>query len=427
MKANKFKKMDACGSKTSFSGSTAMTRSIAEAVAWKDWCKAVLKWHYDPEDEEGIEPMRLEDTIELAAASYPDEVCDKNPKTQASYARQLGGQMYRFARYVRDELPASTIPFFLEEPIVMDISSLVKSEFEGCDEIESTMDVILCDPSTGLIDGITFKRGVPKITQNKGADCVDNNIELHLNLLLVRKWAKAHIDDLKAIGFDIEDGKEFVLPVSASFYYSKKSSDTTDPRKTTYFDSYSETSGRGSIPEAVRMLALAWDINGEIFQKGFTDDATGIHVPTVDSTLIDLLDQFQGGYTKEDMNEEHDCKGCPSYDICYYKLAPVPITEEEVEIKVRKKCTLSAEQEEVVNFGRTPSDNVQIGIVEAGPGSGKTETAQERMVQIVKDEVAALKARVESGTITEKELEEWLTPNRPFLTKTAERCDPNAN
>ena len=126
------------------------------------------------------------------------------------------------------------------------------------------------------------------------------------------------------------------------------------------------------------------------------------------------------------MNEEHDCKGCPSYDICYYKLAPVPITEEEVEVKVRKKCTLSAEQEEVVNFGRTPSDQVQIGIVEAGPGSGKTETAQERMVQIVKDEVAALKARVESGTITERELEEWLTPNRPFLTKTAERCDPNA-
>lgn len=392
-KYSEFTKRGACGNRTAFTSTSKAGRALDEAAILKDFCKDILTGDY--------EVGKLGDLQQEVAACYTDETIDTISSTQKGYAEQLAGQIWRFGHDWQTLMSGAKV-FIPNEPVILDLSSWVKTPFIDDDEIKVTIDAIVINDDN-VLNAIVFKRGIPKIsTTTRGYLNYKNTIELRLLNVALRKWAMEHWDELKDY-LRVDLG---VLTYAASYYYLKKSSDTSDPAKTTYRDGYFGNS------EPIRFLEVSTPIDDELIANG--PDSVGPLDDDLDSSLITLLDEWAGGYDKSDMKESDDCVSCPDYELCYYALAPTPV-EENGGVKARKKVTPTDEQMKIINSRKG------IFICNAVPGSGKTETAiKQRTVSIIEDELREIEKKYAAG----EDITEYLTPGHVFNTTDSRRIDP---
>lgn len=424
-KANRFGKKDFCGSRSNVSGTSKASRALDEAVIIKDFCKDIVG------NPDYVLPNRS-DLEKEVAASYSDEVIDSVDETQSGYVHALAGQIYRFGKSWQFDMPKAkaVIP---EEPVMLDLSDSVITDFIDDDEIAVTFDAVVYDPTKGEVTGIVFKRGVPKVTEtNRGYSNIYNNVELHLMNLALRKFINQNHDQ-----FGLKVGDK--IHVFSAFYYMKKTQDKSD---STYFDDYFvgncpiralgyDNCGRPDRPEFTvsddtdekNFLKPALSGSGikdafEKMKKGDKEAEQSLRRSTLanmraDIRLIVLLNDAAGGFTKDDMKESEDCESCPDYFMCYYKLAPKPVEEEHV-VKKRAKINPTPEQQAIIDA------RSGIFVCNAVPGSGKTETAvKERTVAIVKEELERVKKMYQNG----EDISEYLTPNGIFVTKDSRKAN----
>jgi len=348
---SKFSRTSACVTNTrhnSVALNSKANKHLDEAIIIKDVIKAYLSgdYRYGKLDE-------LEADI---AASYTE--VDDISETQKSYEHTLAKQLNR---YLKHEYRSK--PIMPEEPIMLDLSEFVTTDFEDSDNIAVRVDAIF--KTSGVLEGVLYKKGAPKLgASGRARRSVNNEIPLYLLLRAMRQYADSVLDEGESVN------------LIASYYYMKKTKDTSVSAMTEdYFGTDSPTR---SLSETYRKPAYS---KGEKYVE--TD---------VDKNFKELLDKWATGLEKTDLEEEKDCKSCQNYAVCYYKPAPAHYVEDEVETKKRAEYPLNPEQQAIVDFRKG------IAQVNAGAGSGKTETAiKARTVAIVMEELESMISRYESG------------------------------
>ena len=411
-KASEFGKKHFCGSRSGISGKTKANRALDEAVIIKDFCKDIVG---NPD----YDLPNLKDLEKEIAASYSDEVIDSIEETQSSYVHSLSGQIWRFGKSWRMEMPQNVKVVLPEEPVVLDLSNIVVTDFIDDDEISVTFDAICFEPTKYIFTGIVFKRGIPKIGETKRSyNNVTNSVELHLMNLALRKFINQNYD---LFDLDVKKDAKKEMEVRSAFYYMKKQTDRSD---STYFDDYFSSAPIRTIIQTGFFLSgetkeenlICPTLSNDAITKLRDGDkevsAWAKNNQCPDIRLVALLNDVAGGFTKEDMKESQDCESCPDYFMCYYKLAPKPIEEEHV-VKKRAKISPTPEQQAIIDA------RSGIFVCNAVPGSGKTETAvKERTVAIVKEELERVKKMYQNG----EDISEYLTPNGIFVTKDSRKA-----
>ena len=291
---------------------------------------------------------------QIIADSYVE--VDDVDVTQTAYEHNLAKQIYRYCKSERRQKTCKIA--FPEAAIVIDLSNFVTTQFDGVEDINVKFDYIIDDGST--IEGIVLKTGVPKLgTTMKAKRNVHNEIPLYLMIRALRSLIPAN-------------EKRHII---ASYYYMKKPKDTST---SAYNDDYFSSAPTRSLIEDWTNIPSAPETE-------------------LDAIFKEQLDKYAVGYEKDELDEESDCKYCPKYAICFYK--PVPVKSHELEIKAREKHKLNEEQQAIVDARNG------IFIVNAGAGSGKTETAiKQRTVSIIEEELADMITRYENGENIEAEI-----------------------
>lgn len=373
IKSSMFKKSNACITKRNHTGITAkkrLTRGADEAIIASDIIKAFLKDEYDYGTKD--------DLIQDISESYT--VTNDVEETQDKFAEQLAGQIDRLLRGLRDRKKAVTV---LDDPIGIDISKYVTTEFEDCDDIDVTdlqyiFDEVSSTTGENYLEGVCVKKGAPWLSStSRGSKNPYNEIPMYLMIRALRKYVDENFD------------KGEKVSITASYWFLKKSSDTT---KSTYYDSFFCSSG-----SSIRSLT-------ETYIAGSGADGNN-PVSSLDDSFKKVIDAWVTGIDKESMDSCKDCRGCINEPLCTYQPVPELMDEEEHAVKVRKAITLNKEQQEIVD---TRSG---VNICVAPPGSGKTETAiKERTVRMVLEEVERMTERYENGEdvdISTSEVTEW--------------------
>lgn len=377
MKMSDFNKSSACTSKTKevLITKTASNRHFDEAIIIKDFFKDIISGQYEWSSKEDLK--------EEVAASYTDANIDEVEETQAAYVKKITGNIYRYFRSEhRKTIPGKRTIIIPDEPIILDLTKQVITDFDGAENIECRIDAIDNYSEKNILEGIIFKKGASKIGKTASAyKNVYNDIPLNLMRLALRQYADTFL----------QPGEK--VSIIASYYYSAKQSDKSDSN---YIDDYfgSDCPTR-SISETYTKLPDGAVYGSEAYP--FSD---------LDKEFFELLDKWATGYEKCDMDEEKDCKGCKDYWICHYAPAPKSVKEEKA-LKKREKCVLSDEQKEIVNAQEG------IFICNAVPGSGKTETAiKQRTVSIILNELEDVKAKYLAG----EDIKDLISVNAEFNT-----------
>jgi hypothetical protein len=337
---------------------TRANRHLDEAVIMNGILRDFLKSDFQVKD--------LDDLQKIIAESYVE--IDDIDVTQQSYERAFAKCLLRYMksekRIVGNNRGVKVAVMEAENPIKLDISDFVKTDFEGADDISVRFLAIFDDGKT--LEGIVAKKGLPQLgTTTRAKRNAENEIPLYLMLRALRELVPA--------------GEK--RKVVASYYYMKKPSDKSTDLiiNDDYFNN-----------APIRELS-------EDYTNLVDNDGNPIPQPLshLDQIFLEQLDKFATGYEKSEMDEEKDCKYCPKRAICYYK--PVPTKSEEMVVKKREKLTPTDEQQAIIN-ARGSDEEMKIFIVNAGAGSGKTETAiKERTVQICLGELEDMVRRYESG------------------------------
>lgn len=355
--ADSFKNISACVSNRTYGEGYNFKkqthRGIDEAIIAKDVVRAYLADEYDYSSRQTLQ-QDIRD-------SYT--VVDNTEKTQEIYERNLAGQLDRLLKSLKSRRDAAVIP---EEDIHVSISHIIDDEYDfpDKDDISVSFTAIFDEVDgngTPQIEGIVVKTGLPKIGANKrSCNNINNEIPLYLRILALRQYAEANF----------EEGEEVSLV--ASYYYLKKAKDTS---KSLYEDPYF------GKDEPIRALQETYIVGGD----------TTTYISSLDIQFKPLIQKWIIGKTKDDLNEEKDCKKCLRYPICYY--TPVPELQEDKKavVKKRAKIELNSEQQAIVNARE--GWNLCI----APPGSGKTEVIKERIVSMVTSELADLEEKYKAG------------------------------
>lgn len=341
-----FRKANAC------SGSVSAYQTSKKESRWKDEL-LIFKSAAIGTIDGSITFRDRKDMFDLVLPSFSDGVISQVDEYHLAKVERLTDECFRYcsAEHHRVADGNAIIP---KKDIHLDLSEFVNSQFEDCDDIAVSFDVIFKDP--GVLTGVVYKKGVPDLSlTSRGTKTVDNSIELHLMLKALKKVA----DEM------YKPGERINLVVS--FFYSAKDKDNSVKREPLYF-------GKG---EPIRSIS-------ETYKVGCTDETAK------DTKLKELLDQFVTGHDPSQMDEEKDCKGCPKYSICYYKPAPVHQVIEESS-GGGSKMTPSEEQQAVIDATNG------IFVVNAAAGSGKTATTVTRSVEIAMAELNDVVRRYESG------------------------------
>lgn len=337
---------------------TRANRHLDEAVIMND----ILKDFYKGE----FEVTTLEDLQQIVADSYVE--IDDIDVTQESYERMFAKCLLRFMksekRIVGNNRGVKVAVMDADKPLKVDLTDFVKTDFEGADDISVRFLVIFDDGKN--LEGVVFKKGIPQLgTTSRAARNVNNEIPLYLMLRALRELVPAG-----------ETRK-----IIASYYYMRKPTD-----KSTDLIINDDYFNKAPIRELSENYTNVVDSDGNPVNQPLSD---------LDILFLDQLDKFATGYEKNELDEEKDCKYCPKHAICYY--TPVPTKSEEMIVKKRAAITPTAEQQAIIDAHGT-ADEMKIFIVNAGAGSGKTETAiKERTVKICLAELDDMVKRYESG------------------------------
>lgn len=311
-----------------------------------------------------LEYHSQEQLQQLIAESYVEY--DDIEVTQTSYEKALAGQLGRYMRSENRVGKKGITVIVPEGPFSMDLSEFTEVNFDEDDNVMCFFDVIVYDGQT--LEGIIVKKGIPALgVTAKAVRNVTNELPLHL---MLRKLKELAVElDLVPVGQKIT--------VMASYYYMKKSSDTS---LSGYYDDYFDKAPIRSLSEEFTRLP----------------DGTPYPYTELDINCKEMLNQWATGFEKCDLKEKEDCEGCTWYAQCYYKPIPEKVEEKE-SVKVRKEHILNDEQQAIVDARKGNY------LVNAGAGSGKTETAiKQRTVSMVLEMLDNLVERYEAGEDIDK-------------------------
>ena len=261
---------------------------------------------------------------QIIADSYVE--IDDVDVSQEAYEHNLAKQIFRYCKSERRHKSCKIA--FPDAAISIDLSGFVETQFDGVEEINVKFDFIIDDGAN--LEGVILKTGTPKLgVSDRAKRNVYNEIPLYLGLRALRSL--------------IPEGE--TRRVISSYYYMKKPKDTS---ASAYNDDYFSSAPTRSLIEDYTNIPQAPETE-------------------LDTLFKAQLDKYAVGYEKDELDEESDCKHCPKYAVCFYK--PIPEKSKELEVKAREKHKLNDEQQAIVDARNG------IFIVNAGAGSGKTETA----------------------------------------------------
>ncbi len=368
LKRHNFTKRNSCQRFTNPGTKRKTNKHFDEAIISTQMFEEFIRGEYDPGS---VEEIRDE-----VAISYSEQNIDDITETQEASVKTLSKCMFRFINSWNLGYGEDSFCFVPDDAIYLDLTDWIDQKdgthFEGEEDIAVTFNCIhdssVADQQTngvcGTIEGITLRKGRPTIGKTaKSADNALNDIWLHMQRLALRKYANAQLNPGNTV------------TIKSSYYFLRKTKDKSG-------DSY-ELDDYFKDDDGIRQLVETYTVpkDGEVFPD-----------TEYDTMLRALLEKYAVGYDKCELREEKDCVGCPEYLSCYFKEPPKAInTGESSGIKARGSIERDSYQEAVVQF------RSGTGVVDAPPGSGKTEVTTERTVMMAFEMLEDLVTKYESG------------------------------
>lgn len=375
-----FTKRNACKFRTKV-----LTRNpincFSETIIAKQMIKSFLEGKY--------EFKTLEDIEEKIRQTYFDKNGFNIQEIQISTIKVLSKCLYRFMNSFKF---TSVDSMNYNVPIYLDLSDWISTHFKNDNDIKVEFtfvrkDIVESNKSTniGTIEGVVLRTGKPDLSETlRGANNSQTDIWLHLMRLALRKYADSILL------------KEQSVNITASYYYLRKTTDKSD-------EEY-ENDDYFSDKKGIRQQK-------EIYKKigGNSIDSE------LDLKLKELLSVYANGYSKSELDENTDCKGCPNYISCYFTNPPkLKKTDEDVNaFKSKKNINQDDYQKKVTRY------RYGTGIVDAPPGSGKTEITTERTVCMALEVLDDLIKRYENGENVD------IPVNAAFLCKQSDGLHAN--
>lgn len=375
---NSFKKRSACvRNKNDLRTQTDTNRYFDETVTARQMFEAFIKGEYDP--------GHVDEVMEDVKVSYTETNIDDVNEVQSAVVTKMAHCMWRLLNSFT-EIKDAFVP---EDAIYLDLTDKIEkwsnTHFEDEDDIKVSFNCIIdkideniSGDKAGTLEGIILIKGAPKLSKtSRGEMNVFNDTFLHLMRLALRKYADTKLKDNSS------------CIITASYYYLSK---TTDKSTTNIIidDYFKDDNAIRSLTEEYTKMPAGQD---------FPDTE-------YDQMLKVLLEKYAVGYDKCDLKEEKDCIGCQRYFSCYYKEPPIVDPDSiSTGIKARGKIPPDEYQEVVENF------RSGIAVVDAPPGSGKTEVTTERTVMMALEILDEYVKKYESG----EDIDIPITAN--FVTK----------
>ena len=373
LKRANFNKMSACQRRTNIVTKSKGNKHFDETLIARQMIEAFINGEYDPGSVDEIK--------DDVSVSYSEENIDDIKEIQDSSINVLSKCLYRFINsfcwpYGDPNSDKQTI-FVPEDPIYLDLSEWIEEKggtlFEDCDDIEVRFtwinkDVMKTDKkniNVGMLEGAILRKGRPDISETtRGAKNPFTDIWLHIMRHALRRYADTFLLPGQSIN------------IRATYYFLRKDTDKTD--KAYEIEDYFSDS------KAIRK-------QDEIYTK-MADDLS-FPDNELDGKFRELLEKHATGYDKCELKEEDDCKSCPNYLSCYYKEPPIPVESDEETGTLKARGSIQQDEyQQVVTAYRSGT-----GIVDAPPGSGKTEITTERTVQMACEILDDLVKRYEDG------------------------------
>ncbi len=369
LKRFNFEKKSACQRRTGVETKKKANKHFDETLTARQMFEAFIRGEYDP--------ATVDEVKEDVAVSYSEQNIDDIAEVQEASVNTLSKCMFRLLNSWPYSYGSDGVCFVPEGPIFLDLTEWIDSKegahFDGDDDIEVRFTCIRKDiddtpgktGNIGTLEGITLRKGSPAGLGKtaKGENNVFNNTWLHLQRLALRKYADSFLEPGQAV------------TIVSSYYFIRKTTDKSD-QAYQLSDYFSDDNG-------IRQLS-------EVYTK--MPDDQEFPDTEYDGMLRELLDKFATGYDKCELKEESDCKGCPEYLSCYFKEPPhVLEASTHTGIKARGSIDRDEYQDAVVRYKEG------TGVVDAPPGSGKTEVTTERTVLLAFDILNDLVKRYEAG------------------------------
>jgi len=372
LKRQNFQKRSACQNRTSIVTKTKSNKHFDETLVARQMIEAFIKGEYDPQSVDEIK--------EDVSISYSDENVDDISEIQDAAVNVLSKCLYRFINsfcwpYGNPD-PEKQAVFVPEDPIYLDLTDFIDAadgtHFIDDDDIEVRFtwirkDIIKTDKPMhiGVLEGAILRKGRPDISETlRGQSNPQTDMWLHVMRHALRKYADTFLLPNQSID------------IKATYYFLRK--DTDKSGKTYEIEDYFADT------KAIRRQ-----------EEVYTKMANDARFPDndLDKKFRELLEKYATGYEKCDLKEETDCKGCPNYISCYFKEPPIlaDSDEETGTLKARGSIQQDEYQQVVTNY------RAGTGIVDAPPGSGKTEITTERTVQMALELLDDVVARYEAG------------------------------
>lgn len=373
LKRGDFSKKSGCQNKASIITKTKSNKHFDETLISRQMIEAFINGDYDP--------ATVDEVREDVAICYSEENIDDVKEAQDASVEVLSKTLFRFMNsfmwpYGDPDSDDQTI-FVPENPIYLDLSDWLDQStetvhFDGEDDIEVRFtwirkDIEITDEkrNLGVLEGAILRKGKPDIgCTSRSYENEVNNIWLHMMRHALRKYADTFLLDGQAVSLHV------------SYYFLRKAADKSSEAYELE-DYFKDDSGIRKQSEIYTKMP-----EGTIFPDN-----------NLDKAFREILNKFATGYEKCDLKEEVDCKGCSNYLSCYFKEPPIPILSDNNEkgIKARRSIEQDEYQKVVTDY------RSGTGIVDAPPGSGKTEITTERTVQMAIEILDELVARYETG------------------------------
>ncbi len=365
-----FEKRSACQRRTGIETKKKTNKHFDETLTARQMFEAFIRGEYDP--------AAYEEVKEDVAVSYSEQNIDDIAEVQDASVTTLSKCMFRLLNSWPYSYGPDSNCFVPEDSVYLDLTDWLdqkedSTHFDGEDDIEVRFTCVRKDVdetpgktgNIGTIEGITLRKGSPAglSKTTRGENNVFNNTWLHLQRLALRRFADSFLEDGQAV------------TIISSYYFIRKTTDKSD-QAYQLEDYFKDDNGIRQLSEIYTKMP-----EGQTFPD-----------TEYDAMLRELLEKFATGYDKCELKEEKDCQGCPEYLSCYFKEPPQVLeSSTHTGIKARGSIDRDEYQDAVVMYRHG------TGVVDAPPGSGKTEVTTERTVMMAFEILDELVKRYEAG------------------------------